>query len=602
MALRALIRAGAISLAVLAAAGCSGLPTSSRVQAGQAIDNHPPAVGNIEYPPPAPGASQGEIVEGFLDATGGANPNYDRAREYLTRAASADWQPHSAVVTLGTPDTLSTGPDTITATQTVTGLLDSSGHLTEQPAGTVKQAGFQLAKVNGQWRISSVPKGFGLWMNVVQFKRVYQPEEIYYPAANASTLVPDTRWYPQVGLVSSLAAAVLEGAPPWLRGMTLEPLPAGSRLTGSSVSIDNNGVATVNVSDKVLAATPEQRTGLWASMLATLTQVSDVRRVVVVVDGARLQSTDLPDAPSVPTDVGYTVVSGNPAQLIARTSPTTLQWTDPDESIGTDVREHNQFKTQPTLPTISRNWYRIAASADGSQLAAIDGANATLGRWVNGRQTQISGFGTGLVTPSFSSAKSLTGSTVNELWVAGESVPANRSGKADDATIWALDESLPLDDAQPQPVSAPWLRGMTIRAIRVSPDGERIAVVAQPPKGPTQVLVAAIVRDKKGHAQSLTTPLRVAASLTNVLDVGWVDYVTLAVLDSDYQNTVQVTNVPIGGLSSSLGDAPGGQYLVASGGGASSIYVETVRGTVVTKVGATWQRVGGLTAVVAAGT
>jgi len=165
-----------------------------------------------------------------------------------------------------------------------------------------------------------------------------------------------------------------------------------------------------------------------------------------------------------------------------------------------------------------------------------------------------------------------------------------------------LDADLPVGEAQPQPVGAAWLRDKRIVSVRVSPDGERIAVATQTAAGQSQVDVAGIVRDRKGHAQSLTQPLRVAPTVTDVLDVGWVDYVTLAVLSREGVNPVEPINVPIGGLSSSLGEAPGGEYLVATGGGANNLYVETENDTVLSKVGATWQKIDGIQAIVASGT
>lgn len=597
------VLAALVLLVALAMAGCSGLPTSSSVHAGQAIDNHAaPTIGNIEYPGPSPGASQKDIVGGFLDATAGTNQNYERAREYLTKTASRAWAPRTVAVTSGTRDLMISGRNTITATAESAASLDAEAHLTERPEGATTTAEFGLSKVDGEWRISTLPADFGLWMNVEQFKRIYQPQEVYYAAATGHTLVPDTQWYTQTGLVSSLAAAVVRGAPAWMNGMTLPALPRGSELTGSSVSIDNDGVASVNVSEEVLSATPAQRTALWASMLATLGQVSEVRRVVVLVDGARLQTPQLPDSPNTPADFGYTAVSGNPAQLVGRTSPTQLQWMDSGNP-GVDLRNKGGVKDRPTLPTINRNWYRLAVSGDGKQVAAIDGANAVLGRWVNGHLSRISGFGTDLVAPSFSSTRSDSGDAVDELWVAGRSTPKDSGGKSAYGTLWVVDAELPVADAQPQPVEASWLRDKRIIAIRLSPDGERIAVAVRTPKGADQVYVAGVVRGRNGHAQSLTTPLRVAPSVTDVLDVGWIDYATLAVLCRDDQSgTVQPLSVPIGGLSSDLGETPGGEQLVATGGGASSLYVETDADTVLTRVGASWQKVPGVTAMIASGT
>lgn len=594
---------GLVLVVILAMTGCSGLPTSGSVHAGKAIDNHAaPTVGNIEYPGPSAGASQKDIVGGFLDATAGTNQNYERAREYLTAAADRSWAPRTVAVTSGSRDLMTSGTDTITATADSDAALDAQGHLSEEPDGATTTADFGLTKVNGEWRIAKLPADFGLWMNVDQFKRIYQPQEVYYAAATGHTLVPDTQWYTQTGLVSSLAAAVVRAAPSWMQGMTVPALPRGSELTGSSVSIDNDGVASVNVSEEVLAATPAQRTALWASMLATLGQVSEVRRVVVLVGGARLQAPGLPRSPTTPSDFGYTAVSGNPAQLVGRTSETQLEWMDAADS-GPDLRDKSHAKDHPSLPTINRNWHRLAVSGDGKQVAAIDGADAVLGRWVDGHLSRIAGFGTGLVAPSFSTTRAASGDAVDELWVAGRSTSKDGGGKSAYGTLWVVDAELPVADAQPQPIEASWLRDKHITAIRLSPDGERIAVAVSTSAGVAQVYVAGVVRGTKGHAQSLTKPLRVAPSVTDVRDVGWIDYVTLAVLCHDHDSgSVEPVSVPIGGLSSSLGETPGGTNLVATGAGTSSLYVETDANTVLTRVGASWQKVPGVMAMIASGT
>ena len=117
---------GLILLVILAMAGCSGLPTTSDVRAGRAIDNHAaPTVGNIEYPGPAAGASQKDIVGGFLDATAGTNQNYERAREYLTRSADRSWSQRTVVVTTGSRDLMASGSDSITATADSDAVLDA---------------------------------------------------------------------------------------------------------------------------------------------------------------------------------------------------------------------------------------------------------------------------------------------------------------------------------------------------------------------------------------------------------------------------------------------------------------------------------------------
>ncbi|WP_265447681.1 GerMN domain-containing protein [Flexivirga meconopsidis] len=586
-------------------AGCGGLPSSGPVRAGGAIDNQvPAAAGNIDYPPPQPGASQKDIVNAFLDAGAERNSDFPAARKYLTPEASASWKPRTVSVSEGQPDTQVTGNQVVTATVKRVATLDDTGHLSQGSQPATDSVRFSMAKVGGEWRISALPKDFGLWMRQDLFEGNYQPQTVYYPAARGNTLVPDVQWYPATGLVSSLAAAVLRGPSEWMQGMTMAALPSGSALGVSSVPVDNNGLATVDLSERVLGATPAQRTALWASMLATL-RLGDVRRVVLEVGGARLQAPGLPQEPTTPGDVGYQVVTGDSTAMIVRSSASQLTWYDTNDVGGAPGRPQQRAANgRVKLPTINRNWYRLAASGDGTQIAAVDGSNSQLGRWVDGKLTQLRGFGEKLVRPSFSSVHLGGSQSVDELWIAGQSASSagtrrsNRSG----ATVWVIDTSLAAANAQPQPIDAPWIGDRSVVALKVAPEGQRVALVLKDAEDHTTISLAGIVRDSKGAARSLTKPTTVAPAVDDVRDVAWIDYVTLGVLGvGPTTDAVHPLSAPLGQFVTDLGAAPGANGLVSSGAGSSSLYVTTDRNTVLTRVGAAWQPVDGAIDLIAPG-
>ncbi|NNG40231.1 hypothetical protein HJ588_13240 [Flexivirga sp. ID2601S] len=589
--------------AVLVLAGCGGLPTSGPVRAGGAINNQVPApAGNVDYPEPREGASPKDIVLGFLDAGAERNSDFPAARKYLTPEASASWKPRTVSVGEGQQDAKITGNQVVTATTKRIATLDATGHLSQSVQAATDSVRFSMAKIAGEWRISALPKDFGLWIRQDVFQTNYQPQTVYYPASTGHTLVPDIQWYPATGLVSSLAAAVLRGPPGWMRGMTLPALPSGSALGVSSVPVDNDGVASVDLSERVLGATPEQRTALWAAMLATLRQ-GDVRRVVLQVGGARLQAPGLPPEPTTPSDVGYQVVTGDSTAMIVRSNATDLNWYDLGESGMQGRPLERPSNGRAKLPAINRNWYQLAASADGSQVAAVDGSNSQVGRWVGGTLTQLRGFGDNLVKPSFSTVHLGGNDSVGELWIGGQSASPAGAQRSDTsaATVWVIDTALPAANAQPQPIDASWIGDRSIVALKVAPEGSRVVLVLKDAEGHTGVYLAGIVRDAKGRARALTEPTTVAAAVDNVRDVSWIDYVTLGVLGTTDGSEAHPLSAPLGQFVTDLGAAPGAEALVSSGAGSSSLYVVTDRKSVLTRVGAAWQPIRGATDLVAPG-
>ena len=71
-------------LVIVLAAGCAEIPTSGPVVEGEAVPEQlPVSVGFVPNPPVA-GASETDIVQGFLEAMASYEAGYQTAKEFLT--------------------------------------------------------------------------------------------------------------------------------------------------------------------------------------------------------------------------------------------------------------------------------------------------------------------------------------------------------------------------------------------------------------------------------------------------------------------------------------------------------------------------------------
>ena len=591
LALLATVLVGALS-------ACSGLPASSPVQARASIAPEPDQVVNVRPPGPAIGASARDIVRGFLRANAYATDDYSVARQFLTGGASVTWDPKKELsINTGERDFVDSVTDaqTVSVTARQTALLDSDGRLSDTATPQPRTGSFTMRKIDGQWRISSLPKGFGAWISEDDFDVSYTAQRIYYAVPATKTLVADVRWFPLgAGLTTALARAVLRPPPSYLAPIVTAQMPQATVLRVDAVPVDtSSGVATVDLTSAALAATPAQRTALWAQMLATLSLTRGVRSVVITVDGAaRLETPDLPQNPTTPADLGYTVVQVNRTNLIGR-SGTQLRWFNPAANGGTATGS-----STVSLPAVAQTWTQLAASADGRQVVGVSADRTTMSRWVAGAQYTRPVFGTNLTRPSFPSHAPI------EIWVAGTPLTpsAGRAGSA----VWFVATADPPQSAPPQPVDVPWLGSATITAIAVAADGNRIAMVVRSASGGTQIELSAIVRDASGSPTALSRPLVLGEGLTDIRDVTWLDDSTVGVLASDDSGdgAVHAIQVPIGGLLEDLGQDPK-QPLAAIrgvGDGPSDVYLITTSGRVLIHEGATWSPMSGLTGLMVPGT
>jgi hypothetical protein len=435
---------------------------------------------------------------------------------------------------------------------------------------------FGLKKTAGEWRINEVPEGFGLWLSASDVDRLYDPFRIHYVSTSGRRLVPDVRWFSVgKGLATRLARAQLGPVPGYLEGAVRSDIAVGTRLTVDAVPLDN-GVATVDLTATKQGGEPVRRQNLWAQFFATLSQVPGVSRIALKVEGSDLDLPGVEQTPATLTELGFAQpqvpTTGPP---VARTG-SELFTLDPAR-LGDD-RGSASARPWAAPSTIGSGWVWLAASKDGEELAAVGGDRAELTRWRGNEQIQVPIAGSRLVRPTYD--------VENMLWVAGQANSAAR--------IWVIDATRdPADGLRSRPVevAAPWLRDRLIVALRLAPDGQRVAVVSTDARGiGPRVEVAGVVRGTNGVPERLALPLQVAPALTLVRDLVWIDQTRMATLGrKSNMSPVRVWIVEIGGrtLAAEASDVPAAQSITTVNA-ERGLVVTTDKNRILLRAGSSW--------------
>lgn len=580
---------GALAVAVLTLAGCGGLSTSSAVQQGLDVGSVQENEVRIEVNPVAPGSSPEQVVLGFIRAAAANDDQYQVARSYLAPSARDTWRPDSSVVVFTDESSLTIDPSqkgSVRAVAAATARIDGNGTFKELPPSSTVPVTFSVQRIAGEWRIAKLPDGFGTWLSEADMQRLYDPFSLYFLAATERRLVPDVRWYPVgTGLATRLARGLLSGVPAYLKGAVRSDVPSGARLALDSVPIDS-GTARVNLTATKLSSDPGQRQNFGAQFLATVSQAAGVQRVALQLEGTELQVPGAHDDGSIGSlsTLGFLTPAEPTAKPLLRNG-TALVAVDPLQLGDPSGRTPPQAPTLPVLPT---GWAYPALSWSGQEIAVVSGDRRQLARWRGTAQVQLLTMGTLLSAPSFDRH--------NVVWLAGRDGQGTR--------VWAVNTAAGVGDAaaRPQVVTAGWLDDRAVDSIRLSPDGQRAAVISTDLAGKDpRVDVAGVVREPNGLPRSLAEPLHLAPTLTLLRDLVWVDESTLAVLGRKASS--QVTRpwfVPLGGPMSA-GPEIAGAVSITTVNGERGLVVTTDQRVIQIRAGNRWQDIGKGTAFLVPG-
>jgi len=492
-------------------AGCSSIPDSSAPRVVGHFDpsRDPAAQGVLQDTRPGVGATESQIVDGFIRAQPAWQDGHEPARRFLTTRAAERWHDDAeTIVAASAPKVGAIAADhVIPVTFTPVGRVSRDGsYLPEfgRAAAPVTWR-LQLRKQDGEWRIDRLPDT-GVVLSRTQFEQSYRPYTLYFLDRVRGRLVPDRRYLPNDpgSLVQQLVRRLLDGPSDWLQPVVSNDLAPPVTLTGIRLEHQVVHVDLGGLNVQVL----QTRLGAVAQLVWTLTQLTNVFGVQVTSDGQRVELRDLDSAVLGATDL---------PQFDPDALPDSGTGPRPAGAAGVQayyVRAGAVYTLDGGRVLDGR--YRLSAvavSTDLQLLAGVGPAPADQG------VTVLVGRLKGPLRGSPVRAGSLT----RPSW--------NRST----GTFWTVADGLRIlsvsPDGRVRPVgfNASWLgvRVGPIGALRLSRDGTRVAFAAGP-AGHRRLYVGRATRTTR--MVTIEDPVPITPALVDVRDVAWESATMLVVL------------------------------------------------------------------------
>ena len=529
---------------VMSLTGCASLPVAGPVRIGPDLVSTTDG-DSFYYSPSSPfdGASQSEILNGFIAAGTGPQNDYAVAREYLSESIRSSWNPNQEVlIQRSSPQVVISDQDTAELVVDVAATVDADGKYQESPIGTGRVLEFSFVQENSQWRLSAVPDATVLIRPV--FDVVFSGYSVYFLDRQKRFLVPELRWFPTTPATGTrLANALLGGASSWLKPAVVSAIPNGTRLSIDAVTIEN-GVALVDLTARALVATRTDRSLMKSQLEATLTQLSSVSSVAISIERALQEISEADDNAGETGARSLAIVGEEGLELLASSQ----------ESVFAPGKNFFE-QSEPN---------EIALSGQSGWIATLtdSGVFRTRGERPGAEVEQID---------SRSDIADIEFDPQEYLWSA-----SRLTGSEIIVTAPNLEKSN---------VLAPWLARLSVRAFSISPEGSKIAMLVQG-SSRTRVLVSAVVRNPSGTPIELTDPLEVAGELSNPSSVSWIDQITIATVNSASGSTSALLST-IGGTSRQLPTLPGTRKIVAAGN-SSQLYLLTEMGELFSFRGSAW--------------
>ena len=382
-----------------------------------------------------------------------------------------------------------------------------------------------MVQVDGQWRISD--PGTGILLPQYLYDRYYQAVPVYFLSLDGKRVVAEQVHVNQVDITpTSVVQSLLRGPSSWLSSAVLTAIPAETRLSAPSVTVGNDGVAQVSLTEQIDSLDDAQRLQMAAQLLWSLSSFDNIWGVHITLKGAPF------------------VIPGQDADgVLSRSIVSTYL---PSDQSGRDVfvvQDGVLGQLSGTLGQVApvsgpmgqsggaAEISTLAVSSDESVMAAVDPAGSRLS----------------VGTPS-STLAAPTG-------VSGVGFVRPQVDADDDVWDFSQDPSGPVltmcVGQTCSQVSVPDLAGWHVVAFRISPDRTKIAVVVSL-DGQVQLGLLRLRTGEQIVADGWL-PLWVTSTrgaLTGYRDVAWA---------SDTQLMVLAASSADGYVSTYLMDADGSQ-------------------------------------------
>ncbi|WGW10693.1 LpqB family beta-propeller domain-containing protein [Saxibacter everestensis] len=543
-----------ITMLLLVLSGCAGIPTSGPVGVGDPGTSDEDARSQISASGPEKGADPNKIVRGFIAAAEGTANNFAVAKKFLTQGAAATWNPLESVSIYPRGEYLNDIRGGIAEEGQeysidipIAATVDSEGRYTAAAAGKSTKQMFGLTKVDGQWRISSVPNGIVLSESM--FESVFDAYSVYFYDSGYDYLVPDVRWFiKRTAAATDLVQALLDGPVSWLGGAAISAFPEGTKLPLKAVTT-LNGKATVTLDDAAQDVSNDQKSLMRQQIEATLRQIPSIQSVEVFAGSSEFGSTPEQEAQSNPQVEGEPVVVAD-GQL-RQVSATQV---DPISGVP------SLAELKPSRPAASLAGNRYAFLGDGGKKLYEVGTD-------DPADIRVLAEGKSFVAPSYAPR--------DWLW----------TGEADnEGNLIAIS-----GDGKPVTISAPWLADRELKAVQISRDGARIAVLSVGTGGQSSINVTGIRYESAGEPSGLNSPVDISTRFDDVKDISWAGDTELALVGRLTSETdFAPWRLVVGGPMSELGTVPEIQSITASSDG-QSMYAGTAAGKLYSRSGGSWQ-------------
>lgn len=582
-----------VACGVVVLAGCASMPDSGDLRGVESTPRQDTQV-RVFAMPPGEDASQGEIVQGFLEALTSDDPNYKTARLYLTAKAARNWQPElSTTVLADGPSTVAVRPpvgreDTDTFTYTLTGdrVATVDSQQAYSPADGQYSQRVHLAKdaKSGQWRIDALPQG--VVMGNSDFQRNYMSVNKYYFASNTSAgatsqsiAVADPVFVRRrVDPMTQMVRSLLNGPTSWLGPVVRSSFPTGTALRKGVASLtpDDQNKLTVPLNQKASRVGPARCNEMATQILYTLqTMTPTVDKVELqAANGAQLCLYAENDA------------KGSAAHGPVR-SPGYLYFLDDKHRLvrmPSDGRGTHADPVPGALGTGDKQLRSVAVSRDEETAAGVglDGKSLYVGSLVSGASlgdpvltSQGKTEADRLTAPSWDAQ--------GDLWVADQDPKKPR--------LLLLQKGA----GQPITVETPGLDGR-IESVRMAADGVRIALVVEK-NGKRSLFIGRIQRNAATGERPVVSVLELRSAtpdLEEITAMSWAGDSRLVVVGREQEGVLQMRYVQVDG-STPEGPAPaaltGVKEIAASEDDKLPLVAYSEDGIVRLPTGAQWQKV-----------
>ena len=532
-----------LATAALLLTGCAQLPQSGAIGVGPDVssgDN----TDYLYYSPalPSDGATQQDIISGFLSAGNGPQFDYTVARSYLTADVQSKWSPNDEVLVQdGAPAFDYVTPESVRVIVKIVATIDKYGAYLPQRAGTTRALDFTFAKQMGQWRISSAPN---LTMLIhPNFQVVFKAFQAYFFDKNHQTLVPDVRWVPsRSSTATRLTQAVLHGPQSWLAPALAETSP-DLKLRVNAVTV-MDGLANVDLTAAAYKVSTKQLQYLKAELKATLFQLPDVTALSISIDGS----------PQTIADVSAHVAESATGSPMVLTSQGLTQ-----------IGSNNPLVSSQQLNAVSSTPATdFALSAGNANLAVLNAYGAyIIDRGALANQPKLVDSRDHLLSPVWDNK--------NYLWTVSNTI----------ASTWLVTDT----SGATSLVIAPAYSESYIKSFAISPDGTRAAIISVGKR--SGLWIVPVIRKSNGSPAVLGDGYKVTYSQGAPKSVTWADSVHLAVLVRNADHSTRAIISMIGG-EDSLFPAVSGATSIAATISGPYLYARLADGTVVQSKNSIW--------------